>query len=119
MHNFQESLDFIVENSCKQHTSCSKCVLKNSCNCTAKYHVDRLQILVDRSTSKKAVTKDEVWPVYGENGAYVDATLVTHYHCPACGEWLSCDSAIDPDELECYCGNCGQAIKGVETEDED
>ena len=57
--------------------------------------------LLDRNIPKKA-TK-------GENVHFGENSDVTFYNCPVCNSHVGDDYGIDN-----YCGNCGQAIGGIE-----
>ena len=100
MSKYQESLNFIVENSCPQKTNCKECIMEKSCNALVKPHLENLQELVDKATPKK---------VNNEENHYVFETYeLSHVSgdCPNCG------STFYYDEYETlnYCQHCGQAL---------
>ena len=49
MNKYQESLDFIVKNSCPHRIVCRECKINKSCNNLVKCHIDRLQELIKKS----------------------------------------------------------------------
>lgn len=118
MNKYQKSLNFIKNAFVPDLDILSKIELTKPFYRKVKVALNNLKELVDRATPKKATTKDEFRPQFDPNTmAVVDGEFVTHYHCPVCGEWLSCDAALEPDELDMYCIGCGQRIKGVETDE--
>lgn len=58
MNKCQESLDFIVKNSCPSHMSCKECHMNKICNNLVKSHIDRIQELIDEHKQlEKALDK--------------------------------------------------------------
>ena len=48
MNKYQESLNFIVKNSCHSHKPCKECHINEICNNLVKPHLNRLQELIDK-----------------------------------------------------------------------
>lgn len=118
MNKYWKSLNFIKNAFVPDLESLSKVELAKPIYVKTKQAIDNLQELIGKATPKKAIITTEVIPIYGDNGAYVDADVIAHYHCPCCGNWLSNEYGVgESEELDLYCNNCGQYVKGIE-EDE-
>lgn len=100
MNKYQESLDFIVKNSCPQKTTCMECNINNVCNSLAKEHIDRLQELVDKATPKKP------------RPLFLQMAFMP-YKCPICEELVN-----DKKYKYKYCPNCGQKLDWSEEAEE-
>lgn len=108
MNKYQESLKFIVENSCPRKTYCKKCDFEKYCNSLVKQHIDDLQELVDKETPKKLI-KEEILIDYDEFDD-VKSFYNQIASCPNCKELLFDENdQIDFRELS-YCPYCGQKL---------
>lgn len=88
MNKYQESLDFLVKNSCHTHKCCNECGIERVCNCDAKFHIDRLQSLINKQQSNLTKIKvrdkaDGSVHVVGESGhdmLLVENGVVEYYN---------------------------------------
>lgn len=117
MNKYQKALDYIVSTSCPSGVCCNECNINNICNNLVKDKINTLQELINNTIPVKAEIRVDVRPEYGENGAYVGADIIVHYHCPKCGAWINSEYGVsNEEELVAICSGCGQVIRGVEDE---
>ena len=98
MNKYQESLDFIVKNSCPTHKACGECEINKRCNNLVKPHIDRLQELAEKATPKKPIGKH------------------TNYKCPVCGRRVRSGKGSSSFTRDNICQTCFQRLDWSEEE---
>lgn len=94
MNKYQESLNFIIKNSCSRKTYCKKYDFEKYCNSIVKQHIDNLQELIDKSS----ITMKPINALNEDGEPYLPRGVKL---CPICGE------RVNQESNKNYCGNCG------------
>lgn len=95
MNKYQESLNFIIKNSCHKKITCKECDFEKYCNSIAKEKFDNLQELVEKVTPKKL----DMMRYKKYDG----------YNIGICKCGAIIDTSLNDDEIN-YCHKCGQKI---------